>query len=133
MHEILNPKIKINFKEKIVVFLAQKGFLTDFSNTKHLRGPLKVGKGGRGPGPSLCVKTALSTINRINCSFQPSFFINDAAYMFVKQAIKLFVSSSRTHLCRRFTVFVTKYNLMSKDNLIVPMTEGDQNPDESDA
>ena len=27
----------------------------------------------------------------------------------------------KTHLCRRFTVFVTKYNLMSKDNLIVPM------------
>jgi len=27
----------------------------------------------------------------------------------------------RTHLCRRFTAFVTKYNLMSKDNLIVPM------------
>lgn len=26
-----------------------------------------------------------------------------------------------THLCRRFTVFVTKYNLMSKDNLIVPI------------
>ena len=39
----------------------------------------------------------------------------------------------RTHLCRRFTVFVTKYNLMSKDNLIVPMTESDLNPDESDA
>jgi len=28
---------------------------------------------------------------------------------------------TRTHLCRRFTAFVTKYNLMSKDNLIVPM------------
>lgn len=28
---------------------------------------------------------------------------------------------ARTHLCRRFTTFVTKYNLMSKDNLIVPM------------
>ena len=24
-------------------------------------------------------------------------------------------------MCRRFTAFVTKYNLMSKDNLIVPM------------
>ena len=29
----------------------------------------------------------------------------------------------KTHLCRRFTVFVTKYNLMSKDNLIVPMLD----------
>ena len=31
------------------------------------------------------------------------------------------VPQARTHLCRRFTAFVTKYNLMSKDNLIVPM------------
>ena len=36
-------------------------------------------------------------------------------------------------LCRRFTLFVTKYNLMSKDNLIVPMTDADLNPEESDA
>lgn len=31
-----------------------------------------------------------------------------------------------THLCKRFTVFVTKYNLMPKDNLIVPMLEDQQ-------
>merc|ERR1712223_2060035 len=29
----------------------------------------------------------------------------------------------KTHLCKRFTDFVTKYKLMSKDNLIVPMLE----------
>lgn len=28
---------------------------------------------------------------------------------------------SQTHLCRRFTLFVIKYQLMSKDNLIVPI------------
>lgn len=28
-----------------------------------------------------------------------------------------------THLCRRFTTFVLKYNLMSKENLIVPILE----------
>jgi len=28
---------------------------------------------------------------------------------------------NQSHLCRRFTVFVTKYALMSKDNLIVPI------------
>ncbi len=39
----------------------------------------------------------------------------------------------RTHLCRRFTVFVTKYSLMSKDNLIVPMTDSDVNSSESEA
>jgi len=27
--------------------------------------------------------------------------------------------------CYRFTAFVTKYNLMSKDNLIVPIMEGE--------
>ena len=32
---------------------------------------------------------------------------------------------NESHLCRRFTVFVTKYNLMSRDNLIVPMLESD--------
>jgi hypothetical protein len=41
-------------------------------------------------------------------------------------------------LCHRFTVFITKYNLMSKDNLIVdivPSEEGASNaaPEESDA
>ena len=30
------------------------------------------------------------------------------------------------HLCRRFTVFVTKYKLMTRDNLIVPILEGEE-------
>lgn len=30
---------------------------------------------------------------------------------------------NESHLCRRFTVFVIKYNLMSRDNLIVPILE----------
>lgn len=33
------------------------------------------------------------------------------------------LSQTETTLCRRFTVFVTKYNLMSRDNLIVPILE----------
>ena len=40
---------------------------------------------------------------------------------------------ARTFLCRRFTVFVTQYNLMSKDNLIVPMLETDSEAGESEA
>lgn len=43
---------------------------------------------------------------------------------------------SETFLCRRFTHFVTKYNLMSKDNLIVPILEGEEEsvtPGESEA
>ena len=31
---------------------------------------------------------------------------------------------NETFLCRRFTEFVTKYNLMSKEILIVPILEG---------
>lgn len=37
-----------------------------------------------------------------------------------------FYSQNENYLCRRFTVFVTKYNLMSQDNLIVPIL--DANP-----
>lgn len=40
---------------------------------------------------------------------------------------------AQTCLCRRFTVFVTKYNLMSRDNLIVPMLEQDLEAGESEA
>ena len=42
---------------------------------------------------------------------------------FFRQIFDNFENDS--HLCRRFTVFVTKYSLMSKDNLIVPMLESD--------
>lgn len=41
---------------------------------------------------------------------------------------------AQTHLCRRFTVFVTKYDLMSKENLIVPITpEQQEAPEAMDA
>ena len=42
-------------------------------------------------------------------------------HFFFRQIFDTF--ENEYHLCRRFTVFVTKYNLMSKDNLIVPMLE----------
>ena len=38
----------------------------------------------------------------------------------------------KTSLCKRFTRYVTKYELMSKDNLLVPIDEVDP-PDESSA
>jgi len=31
---------------------------------------------------------------------------------------------NRTHLCKRFTAYVIKYNLMSREHLIVPILEG---------
>ncbi|ALC42174.1 Mob4 [Drosophila busckii] len=41
---------------------------------------------------------------------------------------------AETYLCHRFTHFVTKYNLMSKENLIVPINEEeDAAPGESEA
>ncbi|RZC35410.1 Mob1 phocein domain containing protein [Asbolus verrucosus] len=40
---------------------------------------------------------------------------------------------NETCLCKRFTQFVTKYNLMSKDNLIVPILEDENTPGESEA
>ncbi|XP_017460776.1 PREDICTED: MOB kinase activator-like 4 [Rhagoletis zephyria] len=41
---------------------------------------------------------------------------------------------AETYLCHRFTHFVTKYNLMSKENLIVPITaEENATPGESEA
>lgn len=40
---------------------------------------------------------------------------------------------NETYLCKRFTQFVVKYNLMSKDNLIVPIFDGELEPSESEA
>ncbi|BFG04128.1 MOB kinase activator-like 4 [Drosophila madeirensis] len=41
---------------------------------------------------------------------------------------------AETYLCHRFTHFVTKYNLMSKENLIVPISDGENAaPGESEA
>ncbi|KAJ8981684.1 hypothetical protein NQ317_017305 [Molorchus minor] len=40
---------------------------------------------------------------------------------------------NETCLCKRFTQFVTKYNLMSKDNLIVPILDEEITPGESEA
>ncbi|XP_067631595.1 MOB kinase activator-like 4 [Eurosta solidaginis] len=41
---------------------------------------------------------------------------------------------AETYLCHRFTHFVTKYNLMSKENLIVPINEEENTtPGESEA
>ena len=46
------------------------------------------------------------------------------AYFHHRQIFESF--EAETHLCRRFTVFVTKYKLMTRDNLIVPILEGEE-------
>nr|XP_054767007.1 MOB-like protein phocein [Lytechinus pictus] len=43
------------------------------------------------------------------------------------------LNENETFLCRRFSTFVTKYNLMPKDNLIVPILEESQGSMESEA
>ena len=48
----------------------------------------------------------------------------------------MFYFQNEAALCKRFTTFVTKYNLMSKDNLIVPILEEqntEEEPGESEA
>ena len=57
-----------------------------------------------------------------NTKIPPDLII---AYFYFRQ--------NETALCRRFTIFVTNYNLMSKDNLIVPILEDQQDPGESEA
>lgn len=53
------------------------------------------------------------------------------AYFHHRQIFETF--EAETHLCRRFTVFVTKYKLMTRDNLIVPILEGDEEQQPSQA
>ena len=43
-------------------------------------------------------------------------------YLVLSSKLKFFLQNE-TFLCHRFTKFVMKYNLMSKDNLIVPILE----------
>eukprot|EP00096_Caligus_rogercresseyi_P002085 TRINITY_DN1387_c0_g3_i1.p1 TRINITY_DN1387_c0_g3~~TRINITY_DN1387_c0_g3_i1.p1 ORF type:complete len:275 (-),score=130.32 TRINITY_DN1387_c0_g3_i1:1367-2191(-) len=38
---------------------------------------------------------------------------------------------AESHLCRRFTLYVTKYGLMSREILIIPMLEGNSSPSSS--
>lgn len=67
--------------------------------------------------------TFLSGARRLRFSqFRASFmqfFITNMRYNF---AMILFLSfQAETHLCRRFTIFVKKYNLMGSEHLIVPI------------
>jgi len=53
----------------------------------------------------------------------PYFY--SAIYMLYYIMKRLYCNENNILLYYRFTSFVTKYNLMSKDNLIVPIMEGD--------
>jgi len=62
-----------------------------------------------------------SSVAKLGSVCRRVYRIFSHAYFHHRQIFDFFENES--HLCRRFTVFVTKYNLMSKDNLIVPMLE----------
>ena len=72
-----------------------------------------------------------SSVAKLGSVCRRVYRIFSHAYFHHRQIFDEF--EAKTHLCRRFTVFVTKYNLMSKDNLIVPMLEQDITAGESEA
>lgn len=60
-----------------------------------------------------------SSVAKLSSVCRRVYRIFSHAYFHHKAIFDVF--EEKTHLCRRFTVFITKYNLMSKENLIVPM------------
>lgn len=72
-----------------------------------------------------------SSVAKLGSVCRRVYRIFSHAYFHHRQIFDEF--EARTFLCRRFTVFVTQYNLMSKDNLIVPMLEQDAEAGESEA
>jgi len=62
-----------------------------------------------------------SSVAKLGSVCRRVYRIFSHAYFHHRQIFEKF--ESETHLCRRFTVFVTKYKLMTRDNLIVPILE----------
>merc|ERR1712083_209617 len=65
-----------------------------------------------------------SSVAKLGSVCRRVYRIFSHAYFHHRQIFEKF--ESETHLCRRFTVFVTKYKLMTGDNLIVPILEGEE-------
>jgi hypothetical protein len=64
-----------------------------------------------------------SSVAKLGSVCRRVYRIFSHAYFHHRQIFETFEVD--THLCRRFTIFVTKYSLMTKDNLIVPILEGE--------
>ena len=54
------------------------------------------------------------------------FFLHDFARS--NESLLFFLLQNETLLCKRFTAYVLKYDLMAKENLIVPMDEAAPSP-----
>jgi len=65
-----------------------------------------------------------SSVAKLGSVCRRVYRIFSHAYFHHRQIFEAFEND--THLCRRFTVFVTKYKLMTRDNLIVPILEGEE-------
>src|SRR2546428_11563436 len=72
---------------------------------------------------SFCRRVSIreSSLGKLGSVCRRVYRIFSHAYFHHKTLFDDFETSS--HLCRRFTSFVVKYNLMSRDNLIVPNME----------
>jgi hypothetical protein len=68
-----------------------------------------------------------SSLGKLGSVCRRVYRIFSHAYFHHKTLFDDFETSS--HLCRRFTSFVVKYNLMSRDNLIVPNMEDGAAPE----
>ena len=62
-----------------------------------------------------------SSVAKLGSVCRRVYRIFSHAYFHHRQIFEKF--EAETHLCRRFTVFVTKYKLMTRDNLIVPILD----------
>ncbi|KAH8875127.1 MOB kinase activator-like 4 [Schistosoma japonicum] len=65
------------------------------------------------------VSIKVTSVNRLDSVCRRVYRIFSHAYYHHREIFDAFEDS--TALCKRFTTFVLKYNLMSKDNLIVPI------------
>jgi len=68
-----------------------------------------------------------SSVQKLGSVCRRVYRIFSHAYFHHRMIFETF--EAETHLCRRFTVFVTKYKLMTRDNLIVPILEGEEEVD----
>lgn len=69
----------------------------------------------------------IGSVAHVVAPFFHSLFLSS----FLSYHSYFFFLQNETHLCRRFSRFVTKYDLMSKDNLIVPILEEDQESEDN--
>ncbi|XP_063790166.1 MOB-like protein phocein isoform X3 [Pseudophryne corroboree] len=74
-----------------------------------------------GVQPSLGVSIKESSVAKLGSVCRRIYRIFSHAYFHHRQIFDEY--ENETYLCHRFTKFVMKYNLMSKDNLIVPILE----------